>query len=194
MRWTALITLALVTTPTATAGSYGAGGVWFADGHFLDSPATWNPASGISAPGRVECMGGEGWGVGQKRGLAGGEATFCAGEQAMMSYGGVQAGRALDLGPVYGALKVGLGGGWASFAWGHDEKDAREHRANHAFIYARPTVSVGVPLGFSALEFGVYALLPASIFQEAVDKPLWAWPQFGSQVSVLFGNFRDRRW
>lgn len=189
----ALILTALTALiPTADAGSYGGGGMIFGEGYIADTSLTWIGDSAAHAPGDIECFGGVGFGVSQDRVRSGGEGMYCGGEGFGQAYGGFIAGHDIDLGPLYATAYTSMGLGWMAVS-NPDYTDPDFARLDHGYVYARPTVALGIPLRWAALELGGYAFGSLSFGQQASGGPLWSFPHLGTQISVLFGGFENRR-
>ena len=183
---------ALTLSPAALAGEYGGGGLILGDAYIANTDFTWAGSSASSAPGEIECVGGVGFGVNNSRVRSGGDGMYCHGNGFSMAYGGFISGHDVDLGPLYGSAYTSVGFGWMGVA--NPEYQSEDFRVlDHGMIYARPTVALGIPVGWAALELSVYAFGNLSFAQQASGGPLWSTPHFGSQLSILFGSFSERR-
>ncbi len=137
--------------------------------------------------GTMECQGGVGFGVNDHRRI-GGEGHYCEGDLARAGFGGVQVGWHSRGSFLWTSMYSGLGAGGIQAT----TPDARAWQG--AFVYVRPTVSVGVALGFAALELGGFVNLPVNVWQQSAGYqavPLTPMP--GAEVSLLFGNFRKQQ-
>jgi len=189
---TLLPLLALSLSPAALAGEYGGGGLILGDAYIPNTDITWMGNSASSAPGDIECVGGMGFGVNDSRVRSGGDGVYCHGEGFSMAYGGFISGHDVDLGPLYASAYTSVGFGWMGVA--NPDYQSDDFRVlDHGMVYARPTVALGIPMRWAAVELGLYAFGNISFAQQASGGPLWSTPHFGSQLNVLFGGFEDRR-
>ena len=164
----------------------GGGGVSFQ----LEYLPRWGrPVLQHEAPGWVGCIGGMGYGVSRRDFRIGGEASFCRGQRDGVSqaYGGAQLGwwRGRDAFYLTGYGTIGFG-----VLTDATVPDQSAYTAIHLFV--KPTFAVGFALGPTALELGLYSLLPINLVQFTgdVDGRGVVTPQVGVQVSLLFGDFR----
>lgn len=137
--------------------------------------------------GVLPCIGGAGLALdGHER--LGGEGQYCADGDATFAFAGGRWGRQRDLAFGYWGFDLEAGGGWA------DAADA-DGRFRGAFAYGRPALVAGVPVGFGAVEGGLYAMLPVPLVQSLGGDaaPQGTFASAGVQVTVLFGNFWDRK-
>lgn len=177
--------LALLLAPSVALAE-GGGGVTF---NLEYLPRWGRPVLEHEAPGWVGCIGGMGYGVSRRDFRIGGEGTFCRGQRDGVSqaYGGVQLGwwRGRDAFYLTGYGTVGFG-----VLTDATVPDQSAYTAIHLFV--KPTFAVGVALGPTALEFGLYSLLPINLVQFTgdVDGRGVVTPQVGVQISLLFGDFR----
>lgn len=137
--------------------------------------------------GVLPCIGGTGLTLdGPKR--MGGDGTYCAGGDSRFITGGARLGRQTDVAFGYAGVDLGLGGGWLDIA---DDTG----RMRSAFVYARPALTAGLPVGFGAVEASVYAMVPLPVVQSLAGDaaPRASFPFIGVQLTGMIGNFRDRK-
>ena len=164
---------------TAFAG-YGAGGLVLSE-----APLRGLGPSDLRA-GILPCVGGIGYRV-ERHDRTGGEGFFCGNRNGSLTFGGIEKGWQGNVVGLIGTAHAGFGAGWLDVG----EPDLR-YRA--AFVYARPTIGVAVPVAFGAVEFDLYAMLPLPLVQSIAGDllPLVSFPHTGAQISVQFGDFFDR--
>lgn len=177
--------LALLLAPSVALAE-GGGGIT-AQLEYL--PRWGRPVLEHEAPGWVGCIGGMGYGVSRKNMRIGGEASFCRGQRDGVSqaYGGVQLGWWHGRDAFYLTGYATIGAGTMGDATVPDQVEYRS-----IFAFVKPTFSVGVALGPTALEFGLYGLVPFNLVQFTGDVAGrgFVTPQVGVQLSLLFGDLR----
>lgn len=165
--------------PTSAFAGYGGGGLTLSTANHgnIDSVHT----------GVLPCIGGIGYGV-EEHHRIGGEGQICASGVGTDMFGGVQYGRQHNLAIAYWGYNIGLGGGYV----GVSDPDSRFHAV---YGYARPAITLGVPLGFGAVEGSAYVMAQLPLVQSLGGdaRAKATFPTAGIQVSLLFGNFWDRR-
>lgn len=168
-----VLALLFTLAPASALAGYGGGGVSL---HH----------TGVLEP--VNCLGAMGYGVNDAKVRLGGEANACTGRSVGTTWGGMQFGHQSRPRGLYTAAYAGLGGGW--LAVGRDEP-SREA----GFLYARPTLTLGVPMGLGAVEFSLYGMLDFPVYQRvpANEDPLGVLPSGGAQITLLFGDFRAKK-
>lgn len=181
-------TLALAIPALASAA--GGGGVTLG-GTFIPQygSTTYDPA----APGWVGCIGGIGYGAFKNGFRLGGEGAYCADDDKLVqaSYGGAQLGYWKGSRWLFWSAYASLGGGVFN-----DETTApnvSDYRS--IYLYAKPTIAAGVALGPTALELGVFAMVPVNIVQDVGngDSRGIVTPTVGVQASFLFGWFKEKK-
>jgi hypothetical protein len=154
--------------------------------------SSWFPRfpliNGDDAGARLTCLGGQGFAQPGKLRI-GADILGCGTPGAGTLAGGLQVG-AQSRGVVYFGAHAGLGvGGVGVSAYGAD--------FSQIYAYARPTASVGLRLGKVGLEGSLFASFPLPIVTQADGRSLGfgaaALPSFGSQISVMFGKFSERK-
>ena len=137
--------------------------------------------------GVLPCLGGTGL-VLTEQTRKGGLGMRCADNDASLTFGGARFGRTEDVAFAYVGYDVGFGGGWLSAT---DD----DGRLRAAFAYARPSVVVGFPISFGAAEVGLYAMVPVPFVQSMRGdaRPRLALPSMGVEVSLLLGDFVNRK-
>lgn len=189
IQFVAVATAWVALSPQAQAG-YGAGGVRYSSGYVEHIRGLFEEEGGLPGPGLFNCFGGGGYGVGDDHMRVGGNGTFCSGKDGTLSYGGGQVGWQGDFRLLYPSVYADLGVGFAATDLQADRTGFTPYyRA--LFAYAKPTASLGLPLGFAAVEAGVYAMLPLPLItwtntEEGVGA---TFPHLGLQLSLLFGGF-----
>lgn len=134
----------------------------------------------------VSCGGVVGYAVEDRRRL-GGEASVCVGESSSMGWAGAQVGRQGELADLYTAAWLGFGGGLL-------DTELDGFAPDVGFVYLRPALGLGVPLGIGAIEGSLYAMLPIPVWTGPDATRAGRHTHVGAQLTLLFGDFRrDRR-
>lgn len=137
--------------------------------------------------GLLPCLGGTGLVLADHT-RKGGLGQYCADGDAGLGFGGARFGRTEDVAFAYVGYEVGLGGGYLS---AQDD----DGRLRAAFAFARPSVLAGFPVSFGAAEVGLYAMVPVPFVQSMRGdaRPRLSFPTMGVEVTLLVGNFVDRK-
>lgn len=184
-RTLAALTLSLL---SSTALAEGGGGV-HVEAAYL--PRYGSAGAAHDAPGLVGCFGGSGFTVKDSGFRVGGEGTFCRSrDDVSMVYGGTQLG-------WWGRGRILSWSGYAGVGFGtmSDGSTPNVDPYQAIFTYLQPTMSVGLPLGFTSMEVSVYGMLPLNLvrFVGDGDPRALVTPSIGTRVSFLFGNFRKKK-
>jgi hypothetical protein len=173
--------LLLVLAPASALAGVSAGGV------VVSTENLGAMGDGVLHAGVPMCLGGQGFVVDGHRRL-GGEGQYCGGPSTQMVFGGAATGGQWNLPIGYAAAQVGGGAGWI------DAHDRDDDRFRSAFVYARPELAYGIPVGFGAVEAGLYVMVPLPLVQSLHGDmhPIASFTTTGLEVSVLFGDFRRR--
>jgi hypothetical protein len=142
---------------------------------------------GVVDVGVLPCLGGTGMVLTETE-RTGGLGQYCADDDATLVFGGPRIGRTQDVAFAYAGWDLGFGGGYASST---DD----EGRLRAAFAFARPEVLIGAPLSFGSAELGLYAMIPVPFVQSMRGdaRPRVAFPYAGVELTLLIGNFVDRK-
>lgn len=137
-------------------------------------------------PGVLTCVGGVGYVV-LERTRVGGEGTGCFARDTGMLQAGAQIGGHLPVGETYVTAYAGLGYGRLEMA--------REAEYDAHFVYVRPALAIGLPLGPMALEVGMYGVFPFLFEQQVAGQSIegGTFPHFGLLATVLFGHHPRQR-
>jgi hypothetical protein len=139
-------------------------------------------------PGVLTCVGGVGFVV-LKNTRVGGEGTGCFARDTGMLQVGAQIGGHLPVGETYVTVYAGLG-------YGRLEMELEAEYSAH-FVYARPAIAIGLPLGPMAVEVGIYGVFPFAFGQQVGGESIGGsstFPHLGLLATVLFGKHpRQRR-
>ncbi len=183
-----LVMLGVLATGPALALEYGGGGIQLHQAFVPVTLGGWAGGADVAAPGLMNCLGGLGFGV--RNGVrAGAMGAWCSGARARTGFGGLQGGWQSARAGVYSTAHATVGAGWMGL------DDGRQHLRS-AYIFARPELGLGVPVGtLGAFEFGAFAMLPVPVSQslngDSVSGP--SFPHAGLQVSFLFGDFSRQK-
>lgn len=174
----------------AVASAAGGGGIT-ADLQYM--PRYGAPSDPHDAPGAIGCLGGMGYGATRSGFRIGGEGSFCRGrdEGVSMAYGGLQLGH-------WRGSKFFYWSGYATIGAGTfgDGSEGGSDPYRSIFLLAKPTLAMGFALGPTALEVGLYGMIPVNVVQWVGTNESRGviTPSVGVQMSLLFGNFRaDKR-
>ncbi|MCB9663879.1 MAG: hypothetical protein H6732_07185 [Alphaproteobacteria bacterium] len=181
------VALPLLLLAPLSAQAAGGGGVTI-DGVYM--PRYGDRDSPHDAPGFYGCLGGVGYAVFGKGFRIGGDGAFCRNRPntVQTTYGGLQLGVWKSRGALFWSFTTGVGGGVFQ-----DASTAGQDPYRTAFGYLKPTLSMGVALGPTAAELGLYGMVPVNFVQDignGVPRG-FSTPSVGVQVSFLFGWFRD---
>ena len=187
MRMLLLPLLAAISTP-ALAQDYGGAGLTIHQAFVPYTLPSWAGGADVAAPGLMNCIGGVGYGVhdGIRTGAMG---AWCGGSRARTGFAGFQGGWQTPRAGLYTAVHTTLGGGWMGLD--HEGDSLRS-----TYFFARPTVSLGVPIGeLGAVEFGAFAQLQIPLADSLNGRPVdgSAFPHAGLEVSFLFGDFSRKK-
>jgi hypothetical protein len=186
---TALVALfAAVATTPALAQDYGGGGVVMHQAFVPYTLGNWAGGADVPAPGLMNCIGGIGYGV--RDGVrTGGVGSWCGGSRARTGFGGIQGGWQSPRAGIYTAFHATLGAGWMGL-------DSGGHELRSTYLFARPTVSLGLPVGaVGAVELGAYGMMQVPLVDSLNGRPVdgSAFPHFGIEVAFLLGDFSRQK-